>query len=68
MMSELRFQCAEVESLTHTGTQLLEANTILLAKTGSARHAVQELAKRSHLLQRIILCLYGKVSLRGAGD
>lgn len=62
-MSELRFQCVEVEKMQRAREGLLETNSILLGKMASARHGVHEMARRSHLLQRIIY--YMKAKARG---
>lgn len=40
---------------------LLKSNTVLLAQAASARHRVEELARRSQLLQRITRYMYHKV-------
>ncbi|CAM9625963.1 unnamed protein product, partial [Ectocarpus sp. 6 AP-2014] len=66
MMSELRFQCFEVEKMYRARQGLMESNTLLLAKSASARHRVEELARRSHLLQRIIRYMHQKLQKRGA--
>ncbi|CAM9881862.1 unnamed protein product, partial [Ectocarpus fasciculatus] len=66
MMSELRFQCFEVEKMHRARQGLMESNTLLLAKSASARHRVEELARRSHLLQRIIRYMHQKLQKRGA--
>lgn len=60
-MAELRFQCFEVDNMQRTRQGLLEENTLLLGRAASARHAVQETARRSHLLQRIIRYMHKKV-------
>ncbi|CAM9388321.1 unnamed protein product, partial [Ectocarpus sp. 13 AM-2016] len=65
MMSELRFQCFEVEKMYRARQGLMESNTLLLAKSASARHRVEELARRSHLLQRIIRYMHQKLQKRG---
>lgn len=62
MMSELRFQCFEVEKMHRARQGLMRSNTHLLAQSASARHRVEELARRSHLLQRIIRYMHQKVS------
>lgn len=61
MMSELRFQCYEVEKMQSAHRGLIESNTLLLAQAASARHSVGEMARRSHLLQRIIRYMHQKV-------
>ncbi|CAM9962775.1 unnamed protein product, partial [Ectocarpus sp. 8 AP-2014] len=66
MMSELRFQCFEVEKMYRARQGLMESNSLLLAKSASARHCVEELARRSHLLQRIIRYMHQKLQKRGA--
>ncbi|CAM9614464.1 unnamed protein product, partial [Ectocarpus sp. 12 AP-2014] len=66
IMSELRFQCFEVEKMYRARQGLMESNTLLLAKSASARHRVEELARRSHLLQRIIRYMHQKLQKRGA--
>lgn len=63
MMSELRFQCFEVEKMQRTRQGLLKTNTLLLAQAASARHGVETLARRSHLLQRIIRYMHQKVTV-----
>lgn len=60
-MAELRFQCFEVEKMDRARQGLMTSNTLLLAQAASARHRVEELARRSHLLQRIIRNMYLKV-------
>lgn len=60
MMSELRFQCLEVEKMHAAREGLLETKTILLGQVASARHGVREMARRSHLLQRIIHYMQAK--------
>ncbi|CAM9499246.1 unnamed protein product [Scytosiphon promiscuus] len=64
MMSELRFQCFEVEKMHRARQGLMKSNTLLLAQAASARYRVEDLARRSHLLQRIIRYMNQKV--RGA--
>eukprot|EP00903_Cladosiphon_okamuranus_P020041 g18408.t1 len=64
MMSELRFQCCEVEKMHRAGQGLMKSNTHLLAQAASARHRVEELARRSHLLQRIIRYMHQKLQSR----
>lgn len=66
MMSELRFQCFEVEKMHRARNGLIKSNTHLLAKAASARHRVEELARRSHLLQRIIRYMHQKVRIQRA--
>lgn len=63
MMSELRFQCVEVEKMQRARQGLMESNTLLLAQAASSRHWVEELARRSHLLQRIIFYMHQKVNV-----
>lgn len=63
MMSELRFQCYEVEKMQTAHRGLIESNTLLLAQAASARHGVEVSARRSHLLQRIIRYMHQKVEL-----
>ncbi|CAN0453222.1 unnamed protein product [Laminaria digitata] len=60
MMSELRFQCFEVEKMQHVRQGLVKSNTLLLAQAASARHRVEGLARRSQLLQRITRYMYHK--------
>lgn len=62
MMEELRFQCLEVEKMERSHEGLLESSAFLLAKSASARHRVEELARRSRLLQRMMHHLQQKVS------
>eukprot|EP00752_Nemacystus_decipiens_P013317 g11795.t2 len=64
MMSELRFQCFEVEKMHRARNGLIKSNTHLLAQAASARHRVEELARRSHLLQRIIRYMHQKLQTR----
>lgn len=61
MMSELRFQCFEVEKMHRARNGLIKSNTHLLAQAASVRHRVEELARRSHLLQRIVRYMHQKV-------
>ena len=61
LMDELRFQCFEVEKMQRARHGLLESKTFVLAKAASARHSVENLARRSRLLQRIIRSMNEKV-------
>ncbi|CAM9197469.1 unnamed protein product [Hapterophycus canaliculatus] len=66
MMSELRFQCFEVEKMHRARQGLIKSNTLLLAQAASARYRVEDLARRSHLLQRIIRYMNQKLQSRRA--
>lgn len=44
----------------HVRQGLVKSNTLLLAQAASARHRVEELARRSQLLQRITRYMYHK--------